>query len=377
MYARLRDEAPVHHVADHDYWVLSRFADVWSAARDTETFSSAQGLTIHRDELSKIGLDTSARPIVMMDPPEHTAFRRLVAAGFTPRQVTAVEPVIRTFVRARLDRITDHDEVDIVAELFKPLPSLVVAHYLGVPDVDRDRFDRWSEAIVEANATGDPTAAPAALADLIGYFGELIDRRRHDRGEDAISQLVGDTPEQDRADILRILGFGFTMVAGGNDTTTGLLGHSAEVLTAQRDQRALLIADPTSIGDAVEELLRLASPVQGLARTTTRSVTIGNRTIPAGVKVLLLYASGNRDPREFGDDAAECDVLRSPRRILSFSYGAHHCLGAAAARTAGRVALEELLARFPEFEVDAERGVFAEGNYVRRYRSLPFAPQGF
>jgi cytochrome P450 len=172
--------------------------------------------------------------------------------------------------------------------------------------------------------------------------------------------------------VARILGFAFTMVAGGNDTTTGLLGGSAELLTAHPDQRARLVDDPGSIPDAVEELLRLTSPVQGLARTATRDVEVEGRTIPAGRKVLLLYASANRDEREFGDDAERLRVDRRPRQIMSFGYGAHHCLGAAVARLQARVALQELLARCPRFAVDAERGEFAPGHYVRRYRSLPF-----
>ena len=166
------------------------------------------------------------------------------------------------------------------------------------------------------------------------------------------------------------------MVAGGNDTTTGLLGVAAELLTRDPDQRRTLIESPELIGDSIDEFLRLASPVQGLARTTTRDVELHGVTIPTGRKVMLLYASGNRDPRVFGDDAENLDVLRRPEQILSFSSGAHHCLGAAAARLQGRVALEELLARCPGFTVDADRGEFAPGSFVRRYRSLPFSTHG-
>jgi cytochrome P450 len=172
-----------------------------------------------------------------------------------------------------------------------------------------------------------------------------------------------------------MLGFAFTMVAGGNDTTTGLLGVALQLLTEHREQRRKLVEAPDLIPDAVEELLRLASPVQGLARTTTREVELRGRRIPAGARVLLLYAAANRDPREFGADAEQLDVERAPRRILAFGHGAHHCLGAAAARLAGRVVLEELLTTLPDFTVDAGAGAFAEGHYVRRYASLPFSPQ--
>ena len=371
MYRALRDHDPVHHVEDGDYWVLSRFSDVFDAARDPATFSSAQGLTFTYGEREKIGLDTAA-PLVMLDPPEHTAFRRLVSHAFTPRHVSALEPLIRQFVVERLEQVPDQDEIDIVALLFKPLPSMVVAHYLGVPAGERGRFDGWTEAIVEANAGGDVLAAGAALGELLGFFTELIDHRRVSPGSDVMSALVTAQTGDREVGLQQILGFAFTMVAGGNDTVTSLLGGSAELLTAHRDQRQRLIDDPALLGGAIEELLRLVCPVQGLARTTVRPVELHGRLIPEGRKVLLLYASANRDEREYGPDAERFDVARTPGRIMSFSYGPHHCLGAAAARLHARVVLEEVLSRFPDFSVDFEAAQFAAGNYVRRYRHLPF-----
>jgi cytochrome P450 len=393
MYAALRDADPVHHVAEGDYWVLSRFSDVFAAARDTATFSSAAGLTFHYGDMDTAGL-AEARPMVMLDPPEHTAFRRLVARGFTPRRVAGLEPAIRSFVAERVERLRRLGEGDIVAELFKPLPSMVVAHFLGVPPADRARFDAWTDAIVAASAEGDALAAPEAVGELFEYFSHLIERRRRDPGDDTISELVaagrasdGGLGERagsaqtrpsrgDDVPLMQILGYAFTMVAGGNDTTTGMLGGSAELLTARPDQRRLLLETPEWIGHAVDELLRLTSPVQGLARTTTRDIEIDGITIPAGRKVMLLYASANRDPREFGRDADELRVDRRPRQIMTFGYGAHHCLGASAARLQSRVALEELLERCPRFTVDAARGEFAPGNFVRRYQSLPFHAGG-
>jgi cytochrome P450 len=375
MYAALRDHDPVHHVAAGDYWVLSRHADVFAAARDTETFSSAQGLTFTYGEMAKLGI-ADTPPMVMLDPPDHTAFRRLVARGFTPRHVAEIEPEVRAFVVERLDRLVEAGGGDVVAELFKPLPSMVVAHYLGVPSGDRERFDRWTDAIVAANALGDPLVATDAVADLFAYFTDLIERRRHDPGDDTISHLVAAAPDADPVDLLSVLGFAFTMVTGGNDTTTGLLGGAAVLLTERPDQRRLLIDDPGRIPDAVDELLRLTAPVQGLARTTTRDVERHGRTIPAGRKVLLLYASANRDPRAYGDDADQLDVERRPQRYLTFGYGAHFCLGASAAKLQARVALEELLARAPRFAVDAAAGAYAPGHFVRRHQRLPFLVEG-
>lgn len=369
MYAALRDHDPVHHVEVGDYWVLSRFDDVFDAARDTATFSSAQGLTFEYGDMGHAGLD-EVGPIVMLDPPEHTDFRRLVGRGFTPRQVAEVEPEVRSFVVERIERLRQSGSGDIVAELLKPLPSMVVAHYLGVPRADRSRFDDWTQAIVAATAGGDLLGAPSAVGELFAYFSDLIERRRAQPGADTISELIA--IGADDVSVLQILGFAFTMVTGGNDTTTGLLGGALELLTFRADQRAVLIDDPAAIPKAVEEFLRLTSPVQGLARTVTSDVDIKNTTIPAGRKVMLLFGSANRDPRRFGDSAEELDVARDPRPILSFGYGAHHCLGAAAARLQARVVLEELLARCPRFSVDASAGRFAPGHFVRRYQSLPF-----
>src|ERR1700722_16061204 len=383
MYRALRDHDPVHHVVpearpDHDYYVMSRHADIWAAARDHETFSSAQGLTVNYGELELIGLQDNP-PFVMQDPPVHTEFRKLVSRGFTPRQVESVEPKVREYVIERIERIKSNGGGDIVKEVFKPLPSMVVAHYLGVPEEDRDQFDGWTDAIVAANTAeggigGALSTVGAAGGSMMAYFTELIKRRRTEPEDDTISHLVaaGVGANGDIAGTLSVLAFTFTMVTGGNDTTTGMLGGSVQLLHQRPDQRRLLAENPDLISGAGDEFLRLTAPAQALARTVTRDVTIGDTTVPAGRRVLLVYGSGNRDERQFGSDAAELDVERQPRNILTFSHGAHHCLGAAAARMQSRVALTELLSRCPDFEVDGAGIVWAGGSYVRRPLSVPF-----
>lgn len=389
MYASLRTGSPVHHVpagadGNGDYWVLTRHADVLAAANDATTFSSAQGLTVTYGELEAIGMSENP-PLVMLDPPAHTEFRKLVARGFTPRQVIEVEPAVREFVVERLDALPADGPADIVAPLFKPLPSMVVAHYLGVPEADRGRFDGWTDAIVGA-ASGEggmaaaAAGAGAATMEMLGYFAELIEFRKRHPADDTISQLVSaglaDDPA-DQAGLLSILAFAFTMVAGGNDTTTGMLGGSVALLHQYPEQRRRLVEHPELIDGAIDELLRLTSPVQGLARTTTRDVTYpdtpsGAVTIPAGRKVLLCYAAANRDRAVYGPDADDLDVTRHPRNIMTFSHGNHHCLGAAAARMQARVTLTELLARNPDFTVDVDGIEWATGNYVRRPTYVPF-----
>ncbi len=374
-YARLRDEEPVHRMAGRDVWVLSRFEDVFAAVSDGATFSSAQGLTFEDDEIATLGL---APTMVMMDRPQHTAFRRLVNRGFTPRRVATIEPMVRAFTRECVARLAEAGEADLVAELADPLPSLVVAHYLGVPEADRHQFRGWSSAIVQANAAGDPVhGAVAAVGALYAYFTDLVEERRRrpelaPAGGDMLADLLDAEVGGEPLDIPEILGFCFVMIAGGNDTASGLLSGSAALLTARRDERRRLLDDLSLIPVAVEELLRMTSPVQGLSRTVTRDVRIGGTEVPAGHKVHLLYGAANRDPREFGPTAGDLDVTRRIARMLTFGGGPHHCLGAAAARLQGRVVLEELLARLPHFAVDADAGRYARGAFTRRFDTLPF-----
>jgi cytochrome P450 family 130 len=367
-YRRLRDEDPVHWVADRRFWALSRFEDVFAAATDTATFSSAEGLTFEEDEITKLGL---APTLVMMDRPRHTDYRRLVNRLFTPRRVAELEAPVRRFTRGRLERMAEMGGADFVAELAGPLPSLVVASYLGVPESDRDAFGRWSSAVVQASGTGKILGARQALAELYGYFTEMIPRRRRQPGDDMLSVLAGAEIDGRPVTEEEILGFCFVMIVGGNDTASGLLSGTATALTEHLDQRRRLIEHPELIGVAVEELLRWTSPVQGLSRTTTRPVTISGRKVAAGAKVHLLFGSANRDEREFGPDAGTLDVARAPKRTLTFSSGPHHCLGAAAARLQGRVVLEELLDVVPDFVADPAQGRLAPGPFTRRYGTLP------
>ena len=340
MYAALRDHDPVHHVVpggrpDEDYYVLSRHEDVLRAAVDTATFSSAQGLTVEYGELEKIGLADNP-PMVMLDPPEHTAFRKLVARGFTPRAVREVEPEVRAYVA---ERARTAPSPPAGATSWRSCSSRCPAWWWPTTSASRPRTATGSTAGPTRSSPPAPPGAPTAAADatteMLGYFSELIERRRRGPprpGDDTVSHLVAAGVGDDDAGLLSILGYVFAMVTGGNDTTTGALGGAVQLLAEHPDQRALLVADPTLVKDAVEEFLRLTSPVQGLARTATRDVELHDVTIPAGRKVLLCYGAANRDPRRYGADADRLDVRRQPAQILTFSQGSHHCIGNAAAR---------------------------------------------
>ncbi|GAB3659782.1 cytochrome P450 [Actinocorallia lasiicapitis] len=374
-YRALRDDDPVHRHGGPHYWALSRFDDIWHALRDPATFSSAQGLTFHPDEITALGL---APTMVMLDPPRHTELRRLISAGFTPRRIAALEELLRAFVRERLDvldrKAADGEPVDLHQDFSSPIPTFALAHLLGVPAADRARFDPWVDALVSVQDEGldlDDQAAVSAVAEMFGYFGELVTARRARPGDDLISALVAAEIDGDRLTDWDVLGFCFVMVAGGNDTTGNLISHAVLLLDSDHAQREALTADFALIPNALTEVLRFESSVQALARTTTRPVTLHGVEIPEGEKVLMLYGSANRDEREFGATAGVFDLYRTIPRHLGFATGPHFCIGSHLAKLQARVALEELYTRHPTLGVDAASARRISSPFTRGFHSLP------
>jgi cytochrome P450 len=378
-YRRLRDHDPVHlHPGRHgdaDFYVLSRFADIWDAVRRPELFSSAQGLTL-RNEVHDLGL---APTIVMLDPPVHTKLRGLIGSAFTPRRVARLEDDLRAFVRSRIDLIerkaADGEPVDLHQHFSSPIPTYVLGTLLGIPEPERSRFDPWVSALVRLQNAGFAVDgigdAVGAVAEMYGYFSDVIAARRAQPSDDLLGALVAAEIDGERLTDWDILGFCFVMVAGGNDTTGNLISHGVLLLDQDHAARERLVAEPGLIGNALVEFLRLESSVQGLARVTTAPVTICGVEIPEGVKVLMLYGSGNRDEREFGPTADRLDIAREAKRHLAFSSGAHFCIGSHLARLQARVAFEELLARQPHIGVDAGRGKRLHSSFTRGWLSLP------
>lgn len=374
-YRLLRDHDPVHRHDQPPFWALSRFDDVWNAVRDHDTFSSASGLTFHPDEIGALGL---APTIVMLDPPRHTELRALIAKAFTPRRVNDLEPRVRAFVRERIARMcrtaADGGGVDLHRDLSSPLPTFVLAELLGIPEADRGQFDPWVAALTTFQDAGfdlSGLTAVDAVTQMFEYFSVLIATRRVEPGDDLISALCHATIGDAQLTDWDILGFCFVIVAGGNDTTGNLISHGVQLLTDNPAQRRLLLADPALIPNAVLEFLRLEGSVQGLARTTTRSVRIHDVEIPAGEKVLMLYGSANRDPREFGPTADALDVTRPIGRQLGFATGVHFCIGSHLARLQARIAFEELLATVPHVAVQPAAGVRLKSAFTRGWVSLP------
>ncbi len=378
-YRRLRDDDPVHLHAgrggDPDFYVLSRFADIWDAVRRPDLFSSAHGLTF-RNEITDLGL---APTIVMLDPPVHTRLRGLVGAAFTPRRVAALEDELRTFVRGRIEFIerkaADGADVDLHRDFSSPVPTFVLGRLLGIPEADRARFDPWVSALTRlqnegfaVNGIGD---AAGAVAEMFEYFSGVIAQRRADPQDDLLGALVAAELDGARLTDWDILGFCFVMVAGGNDTTGNLISHGVMLLDGDHRARERLIAEPALIPGALLEFLRLESSVQGLARWTTEPLTVDGVAVPAGVKVLMLFGSGNRDEREFGPDADRLDITRDIKRHLGFSSGVHFCIGSHLARLQARIAFEELLARQPHLGVDVAAGQRLHSSFTRGWVSLP------
>ena len=374
-YERLRDEHPVHYNERMDFYVLSRYDDIFHALRKPQIFSSAQGLTPAKDEISQLGIPPT---FIMMDPPDHTRLRRLITKAFTPDTVKALEPTIRQFVidhvEAMKRKAADGEEVDLIKAIASPLPTMVVANILGVPPEDREKFDPWSDGITSASADFalDIQQAIGAVQGLVTYFGAMCQSRRADPTDDMISKLTQAEIDGDTLTDWDILGFCFVMIAGGNDTTTNLIGNSMKFLHEYPDQHRELLADPSLIPNAIEEFLRIESVVQGLSRTTKESVELHGTTIPAGSKVHNLYASGNRDPRHWGNDAGVLDIHREIDRHLSFAQGPHFCIGAHVARMMIRIYFEEMGSRIGEnFEIDWDRAERRQSAFTRGFTKIP------
>jgi cytochrome P450 len=387
-FARLRETDPVHHhPGDHrapPFWALSRFEHVWDAVRRPDVFSSARGLTFFDDEIGQLGIPPT---IVMLDPPRQPRLRALIGRGFTPRRVLELEDRIRAFVRARLDtmsaRHADGETVDFHVDFASTVPTYVLAELFGVPEEDRALFAPWVHALTQLQNDGfdasaltgshAPPGALDAMAEMMAYFTAMIAARRETPTDDLLGALVAAELDGERLSDWDILGFCFVVVAGGSDTTASLISHAVTLLDEAPDQRRLLCEDPDLIPGALLEFLRLESSVQGLARTTLADVEVDGTTIPAGQKVMMLYAAANRYPREFGDTADRVDVRRSIPRHLAFSSGPHFCVGSHLARLQARVALEELLATHPEVSLDFSAGRRHESAFVRGWLSLPVA----
>lgn len=365
-WRRLRNEAPVYYNEKWNFYALSRFEDVLEASVDTETFSSAKGIT-----LDMIGSEDIRPIMIMMDPPQHDVLRKVVSPMFTPRKMHALESRIRDLCARYLDPFVGSGGFDYVAEFGMRLPVMVISSLLGFPEEDHDMLREWSdETLHREEGNEGPTEAGTKAQDASSrYYWEAVQARRKNPREDMISQILA-TEFEDLDGTRRTLDDIETMSmislisAAGNETVARHLGWLALTYEEFPAERRKVVDDPSKSTNAVEELLRYEapSPIQG--RYVTRDVEKHGVTIPQGSKMALLTGSAGRDERRY-PEADRFDVDRKLDRHVTLGYGAHYCLGAALARLEGRVALEETLVRFPEWEVERDGVELVQTNTVR------------
>jgi len=371
MFRRLREEAPLYYNGQHDFYALSRFADVDKGLVDHGTFSSARGIIL---ELVKANLDIPPGLLIMEDPPIHDVHRKLLARMFTPRKIAELEPKIREFCAQSLDPLIGTGRMDFVADLGAQMPMKVISMLVGIPEDDQEFIRDQTNRQLRTEA-GKPMNADHGLATG-EIFAAYIDWRATHPSDDIMTELLnvefvdetGTTRRLTRGELLIYL----NVVAGaGNETTTRLIGWAGKVLAEHPDQRRELVDNPALIPQAVEELLRFEPPAPHAARYVTRDVSFHGQTVPEGAVMMMLIGAACRDDRQFGADSEEFNIHRPARQHMAFSVGTHFCLGSALARLEGRIALEEILKRFPEWEVDLANARLSPTSTVRGWESMP------
>ncbi len=375
IWKRLRDEAPLYYNERHDFYAVSRFADVDAFSRDPQTFCSSHGTVMEMITAEP----TEMEIMIFMDPPEHTRYRRLVSKAFTPRRMMVLEDDIRRLCARLLDAQMGKSSFDYVQDFGARVPAYVIAALLGVPEGDRDMVRGWIDESFhldpELGMYNDVSAE--AMGKMMEYVtAQLVDRQtspRDDMFTDLVNgEIVDEDGELRRLTLPQASSFALLIGSAGTETVARLLGWAALTLNDNPDQRVELAADASLIPNAVEELLRYEAPSPVQSRWCTADVEIHGQTIPANSKVVMITGSAGRDERAF-PDADRFDIHRTIDHHLSFGYGIHFCLGAALARMEGRVALEETFKRFTEWSVDREGAVPLYTSTVRGYSKLPIS----
>jgi cytochrome P450 len=372
MFARLREQMPLYYNAEYDFFAVSRYADVNKALVDHTTFSSARGAIL---ELIKANLDIPSGMLIFEDPPVHDVHRKLLSRMFTPRRIAALEPMIREFCAQLLDPLVGSGRFDFVTDLGARMPMKVISSLLGIPEDDQEYIRDRANAQLRTEA-GKPMDTAQHGLSVGEQFEAYIEWRAEHPSDDIMTELLnveffdetGTSRRLTRDEILVYL----NVVAGaGNETTTRLIGWAGKVLAEHPDQRRDLAQHPELIPQAIEELLRYEPPAPHVSRYVTRDVSLYDETVPEGSVLMMLIGAACRDERQFGPDADEFDIHRPARPHLTFSVGTHFCLGSALARLEGRVALEEILKRFPEWEVDLSNAKLSPTSTVRGWESMP------
>jgi cytochrome P450 len=371
VFRRLREEAPLYHNDTHDFYALSRFEDVERGLVDRETYISGRGAIL---ELIKADIDIPPGVIVFEDPPVHTMHRGLLSRVFTPKKMNALEPKIREFCARSLDPLVGGGGFDFIRDLGAQMPMRVIGMLLGIPEADQEAIRDRADAELRTKP-GRPMKYSKDKFVSGEAFAEHIDWRAEHPSDDLMTELLHAEFEDETGTNRRLtrdeaLTYVNVVAGAGNETTTRLIGWAGKVLADHPDQRQELVEDRSLIPNAIEELLRYEPPAPHVARYVARDVAHYGQTVPEGSVMVLLVGAANRDDRRY-PEGDRFDIHRDVGQHLGFGYGIHFCLGAALARLEGRVALDEVLQRFPQWEVDRDNARLSPTSTVRGWETLP------
>ena len=366
VFRRLRNEAPLYYSEEHDFFAVSRLDDILQTLLDRETYISRKGVTL---DILKSDMDIPPGTVIFEDPPAHGIHRALLSRMFTPKRVSALEPEIRSLCARLLDRLVGAGSFDFVADVGSQVPMQVVSMLMGIPEADQEALRDNLLAGRETYEQGDRDRYTG------GQFADYIDWRIEHPADDIMTHLlyhefVDETGETRRLSREELLAYVRIVSSAGNETTRILIGWMGRLFAEHPDQRQLLVDDRSLIPNAIEEVLRFEPNTLQNCRSVAKDTELYGTTIPAGSIMVTLTPAGNRDEKHF-TNPDDFDVQRRMDHHMSFGFGPHYCLGQALARLEGRIVLDEVLQRFPSWDVDLANSRFMHYSDSRGYDSLP------
>jgi cytochrome P450 len=371
MFRRMREEAPLYYNEPHDFFAVTRFDDCEAALKDPITFSSAESNIL---ELIKAKIELPSGVFIFEDPPLHTVHRGLLSRVFTPKKMNALEPRIRALCGEVLDPLVGSERLDFVMDLGARMPMAVIGMLLGIPIADQEDLRQHKDEGIRREVGKPGEFSEDQFADAT-FFEDYINWRREHPSDDLMTALIqaefvdetGTTRTLTHDELLIFVNI---LATAGNETTNRVIGHTGKILAEHPDQRRELHDDRSLIPNAVEEVLRFEPPALQACRVVTRDVELHGQVVPAGSTLMVILAAGNHDHRAFPPDGDTFDIHRDIKAHLTFGHGIHFCLGAALARLEARIAIDEILTRFPEWDVDYENATL-DSSQVRGWSSLP------
>lgn len=377
-YRWMRDEAPVFHHPELEFYAVSRYDDCVEVHRDHRTYTSTKGVML--DQLRSVTFGEvvdAVGSMIMMDPPQHERMRKLVSRAFTPRRVADWEPVVQRVITGFMDQLAGAGSFDAVVDLAGPFPVEVICEILGVPAADRQQLRHWTDTMLEREVGNPfpPDAGIEAGIALFGYIQDLVaDRRLHPQ-DLMIDHLVAAEVEQDdgtfeRLDDVEVARFVGLLAAAGAETVTKLVGNGVMTFAEHPDQLQRLQADPSLVSSAVDEILRWRAPSQYQGRYALADRTFHGVTIPAGSPVLIVTGAANRDERAY-PEPDRFDIARTGPMGISFGHGIHYCIGSHLARLEAMTTFTELYRRWPDLAVDLDAIRYVHMSNVAGPASVP------